>query len=684
MECIINFLTDEYQKNLVNMIQNRNETFETALDVYKKIFILRKEQCYSAGDLEKNSSEKKGYCNICKEDSCMYWDSCKKISEEISKIDVEKFIYFFEGIRECYSNWVNSMTAEALAKFECLLRDYGLLPQCKSQEGIIKNELVVSDIQKRIYYRGRVTKEYLGKWEMFHVPYNKRYIIKNGRFSLTGQPLLYLANSIVDVMEELGVDRNDKEQIKYFKVSSYEFLEDKAIYDLRCNIWQDLKYVEKPTFNDRKMFRNILAIICSFPKKKGLTDSAFTEEYVIPQMLAHILKREGYDGICHYSTVPFYNMSYSINTYKNENIIRNMAYKENLVIFTNPNIREDKGFEAYDEGLYNTLEVSMPIGIENVRECSEKTLDKLWQEIIRHYERMKTNFITEKNKIKCTDDCNECTQDTCDAIRTLRQLNVMEYDKDKAEKIYDFYQKTFKVLLDGQQNYSNTYAGKIQLQLLIGLFNRLLVRGDSIGHEKENVCPKESVEEERNILTCDLLGNPREYVEESKVHTQGMLHKSYLLILYNGSKEDTCRIALYNNKYRLSPVCEGHYGENEEIITKKSLPEIENIIQEKEEWDLLNTAVFRGTVIDDGLNSDKIFLKDFEVIEIYGVKAEEKQDEGKEEQKGLEWYELKEILKKYENNSNLFDAKLERVFPFIIRGILEKINNYDEGSKLFR
>ena len=563
------------------------------------------------------------------------------------------------------------MTAEALEKFECLLKDYGLLPQCKNQEGIIKNELIVSDIQKRIYYRGRLAKEYLGKRDMYHVPYNKRYIIKNGRFSLTGQPLLYLANSIIDVMEELGINRYDQEQIKNFRVSSYEFLEDKAIYDLRCNIWQDLKYVEKPTFNDRKMFRNILAIICSFPKKKGLTDSAFTEEYVIPQMLAHILKREGYDGICHYSTVPFYNMSYSNSTYKNENIIRNMAYKENLVIFTNPNMRKDKSFEAYDEKLYDTLEVSMPIGIENVREASEENLDKLWKEIKHHYERLKTKYILEYKEMPISDNGK--------SKRLMNPLEIMEYDKDKADKIYDFYQKTFKVLRDGQENYCNTYSGKIQLQLLIGLFNRLLVRGDSIGHEKEDICPKESVEEERNILTCDLLGESGEYVEESKVHTQGILHKSFLIILFDDEKkEDICRIALHNNKYRLSPVCEGHFGENEKIIKKESLVKIENIIPTKEKWDLLNTAVFRGIVIDDGLNSNKIFSKDFEIVEIYGVKAKEKYgiEKEEEEKNGLKWYGLKEIIEKYENNPNLFDAKLERIFPFIIRGILERISNY--------
>ena len=86
MECIINFLTDEYQKNLVNMIQNRNETFETALDVYKKIFILRKEQCYCAKDLDKNRDNNEENTNICNEENCMYWDSCKKISKEIDNI----------------------------------------------------------------------------------------------------------------------------------------------------------------------------------------------------------------------------------------------------------------------------------------------------------------------------------------------------------------------------------------------------------------------------------------------------------------------------------------------------------------------------------------------------------------------------------------------------------------------
>lgn len=40
MSCLIDFLTDEKQKSLINMVQNREETFESELESYKKLFMV--------------------------------------------------------------------------------------------------------------------------------------------------------------------------------------------------------------------------------------------------------------------------------------------------------------------------------------------------------------------------------------------------------------------------------------------------------------------------------------------------------------------------------------------------------------------------------------------------------------------------------------------------------------------
>ena len=48
---------------------------------------------------------------------------------------------------------------------------------------------------------------------MFHIPFNKRYLIGNQRYSLTGQPMLYIGSSVIDVAKEIDV--KDINNLKY-------------------------------------------------------------------------------------------------------------------------------------------------------------------------------------------------------------------------------------------------------------------------------------------------------------------------------------------------------------------------------------------------------------------------------------------------------------------------------------
>lgn len=45
MNCLIDFLTDSKQKSLINMVQNRDETFEKELDSYQRLFIVELKHC---------------------------------------------------------------------------------------------------------------------------------------------------------------------------------------------------------------------------------------------------------------------------------------------------------------------------------------------------------------------------------------------------------------------------------------------------------------------------------------------------------------------------------------------------------------------------------------------------------------------------------------------------------------
>lgn len=90
-----------------------------------------------------------------------------------------------------------------------------------------------------LYLKGRATSDVLTSWDMFRIPFNKRYLINNQRYSLTGQPLMYIGSSIIDVMEELDV-----EKIEELKISAVQIPEEIKLYDLRNNIYEELNKVQ--------------------------------------------------------------------------------------------------------------------------------------------------------------------------------------------------------------------------------------------------------------------------------------------------------------------------------------------------------------------------------------------------------------------------------------------------------
>ena len=54
---------------------------------------------------------------------------------------------------------------------------------------------------------------------------------------------------------------------------------------------------EKRTYTSSDFFKMILASVCSFQKKSELKGYSFCEEYIIPQILALILKNNNYMSI---------------------------------------------------------------------------------------------------------------------------------------------------------------------------------------------------------------------------------------------------------------------------------------------------------------------------------------------------------------------------------------------------
>lgn len=228
MKCVINFLSDMHQKSLRRLAQVQCEGYENCINQYKELFIV-------------NFLDVKCKC----QSSCENCENCEqfiKIIDEIKKEDIEKF---FDSIKDVYIKWIDAKTRESIDIFEKLLNEYDIL------------DVLTEDIEKDIFFKGRKEKNILTKWDMFHIPFNKRYLIQNQRYSLTGQPIIYLGKSIVDIVEELSVE----DEID-LKISSFQIRDGLKIYDLRNNIFNDItkKSVSEflgsnnSTFDRRKFF----------------------------------------------------------------------------------------------------------------------------------------------------------------------------------------------------------------------------------------------------------------------------------------------------------------------------------------------------------------------------------------------------------------------------------------------
>lgn len=194
------------------MVQNRDETFEEELESYQRLFMVELKHCIGKA--------------FCQDENCYFAYACSNFYNIIaSQINNDEEIQqFFQEIKLCYMLWIDSQTTLALEALERLLKKYELIHDVAyGEDENSDDELIIQNITDQVFFRGRTTDQFLSKMEMFHVPYNKRYNLHNERFSLTGQPSLYLGNSIADIVEELGVNVDDREAIHRLRVSSFEF-----------------------------------------------------------------------------------------------------------------------------------------------------------------------------------------------------------------------------------------------------------------------------------------------------------------------------------------------------------------------------------------------------------------------------------------------------------------------------
>lgn len=115
------------------------------------------------------------------------------------------------------------------------------------------------------------------KDEMFHIPYDKRNLVGNQRFSLSGLPCLYLGGSSYICWEELG--RKDLSTCNY---CGYALNEGVNMFDM---------LLPTEITNPHQIRRAVLTLSCSLVANR---DHLFKQEYILPQCIFHSLINRSY------------------------------------------------------------------------------------------------------------------------------------------------------------------------------------------------------------------------------------------------------------------------------------------------------------------------------------------------------------------------------------------------------
>ena len=225
------------------------------------------------------------------------------------KFAVSKVESIFETLTMCCKLFLSGDISKAMSK----------LYDCYFEEGNTK--LKKRTIEKGgIFYRMRKANNYkrYEETEMFHVPFEKNYLTKNERFSISGFPSLYLGKSIYVCWEEMG-----RPDFDHANVALYKNLKECEVIDL-CF----------PTnINDSVGSLLTLPLILSSSLIVLHPESDFKPEYIIPQLLMQCLVKynkdngNAIDGI-KYDSIHIFNKDsfYSCNETGHESLYENYVF----------------------------------------------------------------------------------------------------------------------------------------------------------------------------------------------------------------------------------------------------------------------------------------------------------------------------------------------------------------------
>ncbi|WP_299764565.1 hypothetical protein [uncultured Dokdonia sp.] len=319
MSCIACFIDNNNQKKLKKNCFGLDR-FELKLKKYKESFLenIKKLKSISECDCEfrNNNSE-----------YVQWTDSF--LEETLNNISVIEDT--FDDIISIYISYISENTKIATDKIWSFLQQNDLL-----------NETESGFTYSTIYFRARIYDKTFNKSDInnfLHIPFNKRGLVGNQRFSVSGQPMLYLGKSIYGIKKELSTPINNlaiSAFIPYYKdfYSKKYFTIKNTLFDTIAKTLPEIAKDHEIDYDDsfltpnrnsikKDIKKSIFSQILTFPVEKK---SSFISEYVLPQMTTTALLENNFNGIVFPSTKDFSEL-------KNYNI--RSDHESNFAIFVN-------------------------------------------------------------------------------------------------------------------------------------------------------------------------------------------------------------------------------------------------------------------------------------------------------------------------------------------------------------
>lgn len=202
----------------------------------------------------------------------------------------KKIHRLIEGLLKCIDQFYKGKPGQAYLTFRNTMKDINIT------EYLDKSSILLEG-NNLFRIRSAEGNYPLGKDELFHIPFEKRGIVKSQRFSIPGLPSLYTANSIYVAWEEMRRPKVDS--IQAIRLVNRR---DLKLLDITTDIYSSTKNNDLRTDLYTCLYKVLtwpLAACCSIKVKN--TGDTFKPEYIIPQLLLQWVS-ENLDGIKYSST----------------------------------------------------------------------------------------------------------------------------------------------------------------------------------------------------------------------------------------------------------------------------------------------------------------------------------------------------------------------------------------------